>query len=97
MRHSLQIRTGQPRDASRLSVLAAQVWLHTYATDGITNEIAQYIQSELTVEKFSAPLGEPDTSFLVAEYGGCLVGFAAVRFGAACPSASGSVVALKTL
>lgn len=97
MRHSLQIRPGQPGDASRLAVLATQVWLHTYATDGITEEISQYVLSELTVERFSASLGEPETIFLVAECGECLVGFAAVKFGASCPSVAGPAVELQTL
>lgn len=56
MRHSLQLRTGQASDAGRLAVLAAQVWLHTSATDGITDEIANYVLSEFTVDKFSAYL-----------------------------------------
>ncbi len=97
VRQSPQIRTGQPSDAHRLAVLAAQVWLHTYATNGINNETAQYVLSEFTVEKFSARPGEPETHILVAEYGECLVGFAAVKFGAACPSGAKSVVELQTL
>lgn len=97
MRHSLQIRPGQPGDAGCLAVLATQVWLHTYATDGITDEIARYVMSELTVEKFSAALGDPEISFLMAEYAECLVGFAAVKFGASCPSVAGPVVELQTL
>jgi len=97
MRHSLQIRAGRASDASRLGVLAIQVWLHTYATDGITDEIAQYVRSELTVEKFSASLGDPDTCLLVAECGESLVGFAAVKFGASCPSDARAQVELQTL
>jgi diamine N-acetyltransferase len=97
MRHSLQIRAGLPSDASRLAVLASQVWLHTYATDGITNEIAQYVLSELTVERFAASLGESEARFLVAEYDECLVGFAAVKFGALCPTGVRAAVELQTL
>jgi diamine N-acetyltransferase len=97
MRHSFQIRTAQTSDADRLAVLAAQVWLHTYATTGINHEIAQYVLSELTVAKFSARLGEPKTKIVVAECSDCLVGFAAVKFGASCPSGGRSVVELQTL
>lgn len=97
MRHSLQIRTGQKRDANRIAVLAVQVWLHTYATHGIDNEIAQYILSELTVERFSARLGDPDTDILIGECAESMVGFAAVKFGASCPSGGSSVVELQTL
>jgi GNAT superfamily N-acetyltransferase len=96
-RHSPQIRPGKLGDARRIAVLATQVWLHTYATDGINDEIAKYILSELTVEKFSASLGDPDTNLVVAECGDCLVGFATVKFGASCPSVAGPVVELQTL
>jgi ribosomal protein S18 acetylase RimI-like enzyme len=97
MRHGLQIRPGLPGDAVRLAVLASQVWLHTYATDGITDEIAQYVLSQCTVEKFSVSLGDTQTCLLVAECGACLVGFAAVKFGAACPTRADSSVELQTL
>lgn len=97
MCNSPQIRAGQPGDAARLAVLAAQVWLHTYATDGITHEIAQYVRSELTVEMFSASLDDPATLLLVAETGASLVGFAAVKFGVSCPAGASSVVELQTL
>lgn len=97
MRHSPQVRDGRSSDARRLAVLAAQVWLHTYATDGITDEIAEYVLSELTVEKFLVPLSAPEISFLLAEHDECVVGFAAVRFGTSCPSGSKSIVELQTL
>jgi hypothetical protein len=44
----LDIRSGRSEDANRLAVLAAQVWLHTYATGGITADIAEYVLHELT-------------------------------------------------
>lgn len=97
MLHSLQIRPGQQSDAKRLAVLATQVWLHTYATDGIDDDIADYMRSEFTVEKFSASLCQTNVSFLVAEVGAGIVGFAVLRFGALCPSGSGPVVELQTL
>lgn len=97
MHHHLQIRAGQASDADRLAVLAVQVWLHTYATKGINNDVAQYVLSELTVEKFSARLAEPETKMLVAECSEGLVGFAAVKFGFSCPSGARSVVELQTL
>ena len=78
-------------------MLATQVWLHTYATDGVTDEISAYVLSEFTVERFLASLGEPATSLLVADHDGCLVGLAVVRFGAPCPSGARSTVELQTL
>lgn len=97
MRHGAHIRTGLPGDAGRLAVLASQVWLHTYATEGVSEDIAQHVLSELTVEKFASALHAPQTCVLVAESGGNLVGFAALRFGASCPTGSSAVAELQTL
>jgi hypothetical protein len=55
----LDIRSGRSEDANRLAVLAAQVWLHTYATGGITADIAEYVLHELTPEKYLALLNDP--------------------------------------
>ena len=97
MRDDLRIRTGQLADAERLAVLSTQVWLHTYCTDGINSDIAQYVLSELTTERWSLRLQDPQVRILVAERGDFLVGFAAVSFGAPCPSGASSSVELQTL
>jgi diamine N-acetyltransferase len=79
MRHGFEIRRGRAEDANRLAVLAAQVWLHTYATDGINDVVAQYTLSELTPEKYVQSLHEPATHFLLAEHNESLFGFAVVN------------------
>lgn len=94
---NITLRAGVAADASRLAVLATQVWLHTYATDGVSGEIAQYVLAELTPEKFATALGAPSSAFLVAERGACLLGYAALQFDAPCPSLAGPVVELQTL
>ena len=48
----------------------------SYATDGVTDEISEYVLSEFTIERFLASLGDPATSLLVADHDGCLVGLA---------------------
>ncbi|MEK8032881.1 GNAT family N-acetyltransferase [Ideonella sp. DXS29W] len=80
------IRSGEAGDAHRLAVLATQVWLHTYAVDGISDLTAHYILSEITPEKYAQALAEPSVHFLVAEREGCLIGFAKVRLTTPCPS-----------
>lgn len=97
MRPSLCIRSGRSEDADRLAVLATQVWLHTYATDGITAEIATYVLSELTPEKYSSVLEDPSCQVFVAESGNSVVGFGAVKFSAPCPVGNCSSVELQTL
>lgn len=97
MHPSPSLRDAQASDASRLAVLATQVWLNTYATRGVGHDLAQYVLSELSVGKFSALLDDPDTRIVVAHCGEDLVGFATVRWGATCPSDPGATVELQTL
>ena len=91
------IRTGLPDDARRLAVLASQVWLHTYATDGVTGDIARYVLTEFTPERLATSLADPDACILVAECGEGCVGFAVVGFDAPCPAPVATRTELRTL
>ena len=97
MTPDLSIRPGRPDDASRLAVLATQVWLHTYATDGITTGIAEYVLQELCPEKYLRILNDPTSQVFVAESGANLVGLAVVKFDTSCPSGDYSSTELQTL
>ncbi len=85
MRQSFHVRLGVAEDAGRLAVLAAQVWLHTYATDGISTEIADYMLSHLTPETYAQLLRDASTQVLVALHVHHMVGLAVVRFNMPCP------------
>ena len=91
------VRKAQPEDAKRLSVLAVQVWLHTYATDGVSSLISEYVLNELTPEKYTALLQSPSALILVAEQGENLLGFAVVQLGTACRNAQDATAELATL
>ena len=69
------IRTANARDADNLAVLALQVWLDTYAIDGVRSQISSYVLSEFTPRKFRDLLAKEDTSVFVAENGPHLIGF----------------------
>ncbi len=97
MSHSSTVRDAVTTDASRLAVLATQVWLHTYATDGVSPDIAKYVLSQLTPEMFSSTLADPTVKVLVAEFGDNLVGFAVVKVGVPCESSDLSSTELQTL
>ncbi|OYU30821.1 MAG: GNAT family N-acetyltransferase [Comamonadaceae bacterium PBBC2] len=66
--------------------MAAQVWLHTYATEGVSSVIADYVLREITPAKFAASLEDPYAITLVAECDENLLGFAVLRLNATCPS-----------
>jgi len=73
------IRLAQPDDALCIAVLGAQVFLDTYATDGIRPSLAREVLANFSVDAVSRVLGEPATTFVLAEHGGHLIGFAQVR------------------
>lgn len=91
------IRPGQPADAGPLAALATQVFLHTYATQGVSAVIAAHVLSEFTVAKFQAVLARETSTVLVAEQHAHLLGYANIEFGVTCPARSASTVELATL
>lgn len=76
-----QIRPAGPADALCLGVLAMQVFLDTYATDGIRPEIAREVLGTYTPATYEALLARPDVSILVAERRGHLLGFVQTTLG----------------
>ena len=85
------LRNGAPRDAARLAALGMQVWLHTYATSGISETIARHVLAEFTPAKFDALMLSDTSHVLVAEHDDHLVGYAVLTFGAACPACAAPV------
>jgi GNAT superfamily N-acetyltransferase len=69
-------RTAVATDALCLSVLATQVFLDTYATQGIRPAIAREVQCYLSEEAFTEILSHPRRAILLAEIEDHLVGFA---------------------
>lgn len=94
------IRAGRVDDAACIAVLATQVWLHTYATKGISDEISHYTRNQLIPETYRSILDDPLARLWVAELDGYLIGFLVVKFGVPCPvhaSASASASASAEL
>ena len=78
----LSLRPAAADDALCLSVLAMQVFLDTYATQGIRPAIAREVLSGYSEPVFTQALADPHTRFVVAEVAGHLVGFAQLTLGA---------------
>jgi diamine N-acetyltransferase len=97
MRHRFNIRFGAAEDAECLAVLAAQVWLHTYATDGISTEIAEYVLAHITPEQYAQLLRDAGTQVFVAMHTTNVVGLAVVRFDMPCPDHPALAAELQTL
>ncbi|MES2948925.1 MAG: GNAT family N-acetyltransferase [Pseudomonadota bacterium] len=93
----MTFRRATAADAQNLAALAIQVWLHTYATDGIRSAISQYVLSAFTAETFLRQIHDPSSQLHVAEVNAHLVAYAVVKFDAACPTDNTGNVELATL
>lgn len=72
----IAIRRAEASDALCIAVLGTQVFLDTYATDGIRPSLAREALETLSPGAIAELLGESATRFLVAETCGHLVAFA---------------------
>ena len=98
MRAEPIIRRGLPSDAENLAALATQVFLHTYATDGISSPISSYVLSEFSVAKFLDLLNDTATnSVVIAEVNANLVGYALVNERSPCSDRTNCTAELATL
>lgn len=78
-------RRGNPGDALVLSVLATQVFLDTYATNGISANLACEATRVYSRAVFEARLADPQVEITVAETGGHTVGFLDLSWRSVCP------------
>jgi ribosomal protein S18 acetylase RimI-like enzyme len=83
----MTIRRATSDDASTLSALATQIWLHTHAKQGVNNSIARYVQSELSEEAFQKLIADQDKTVLVAYRNRYMVAYAVLRLDSPCPDA----------
>jgi GNAT superfamily N-acetyltransferase len=76
------LRTAVPADALCLGALGMQVFLDTYATEGIRPGLAREALDHFSTDAMAAALAAPGAEFIVAERAGHLVGFAELAHGA---------------
>lgn len=77
-----RFRSAAPEDAVTIAALAVQVFLDTYATDGVGPDLARQAFAEYSAEAFATRLQEPSRRFFLAEQASGLIGFAEIQ---ACP------------
>lgn len=76
MTQTIELCAGQAGDAATISALAIQVFLDTYATEGIRPELAREALREYCTQAFECRLCEAKRRFLLAMRGDALLGFA---------------------
>ena len=81
------IQVGTPENAEAISALAIQVFLDTYATEGVRPDLAAEAFSEYSKEQFLLRLEEPNRTFLIAKQNDGIIGFAELRIRSLIPPA----------
>ena len=73
--NTIDYRVAEPADALCVGVLAIQVFLDTYATDGLRPDLAREALTHYSPEVFETRIRDASKHFLLAERAGHLVGF----------------------
>jgi GNAT superfamily N-acetyltransferase len=97
MSAAVQYRPGLPDDALCIAVLATQVFLDTYAAEGVRPDLAREAIAVYSHQAFAARLSDPTTRFVLAEMKGRLVAFAELAVGKPCPAPSAAQVEVVRL
>ena len=70
----IEIRKAELRDINNLAVLKQQVWISTYAKEGILDEFSRYVISEYSVENVKKSIQNINSMTLLATSNNCLIG-----------------------
>lgn len=73
-------------DAANLAALSIEVWLHTYARDGIRKAFSNYVLGEFTAAKFADHLADKNQAIVKCERGDHLLGYLRMDFDVPCPT-----------
>lgn len=90
-RLQLRFRLATPDDSLSIAALSVQVFLDTYATDGIRPDLAREAFSNYSVEAFRERLAEAGRRFFISEHETGLLGFAELTLGPS-PAPAGNAV-----
>lgn len=85
MTQELIYRNAVIADAKKLSILFKQVYIQTYGTEGVSDEFANFITKQFSVERIENIVTTQPENLIVAEYKGNLVGVVEIEFDKKCP------------
>lgn len=91
------IRRASPEDASSLAALSIEVWLNTYAAEGVFRAYGEQLMSTFTKASFLDQLEDRDTRLVVCEKQGGLLGYAKLLLASQPPDAGCGKTELATL
>lgn len=93
MKKNILYRKAKIEDSKKLSVLYKQVYIQTYGVEGVSDEFANFITKQFSVERIENTVRQNPNCVLVAVYNNNLVGVAEIEFSKKCPI--GNIVAAE--
>jgi diamine N-acetyltransferase len=78
-------RKATPKDVIKLSILFKTVYIQTYGIEGVSDEFANFIIKQFSVERLHSLIENNPDTIIVAVYKGNLVGVAEIEFDKKCP------------
>lgn len=82
---SINFRQAVPEDAAKLSLLFKQVYIHNYAFEGVSDEYANFLADNFSLDKVESSIKEKNYSIVVAEYNKNLIGAVKLSYSQHCP------------
>ena len=79
------IRKANQSDVKKLSVLYKTVYIQTYGQEGVSDEFANFITNQFSIERLGNIILNHSTKIIVAEYKNNLIGVAEIEFDKQCP------------
>lgn len=80
-------RRANINDADNIAVLKQQVWIATYAVEGIRSEFSKYVLTAFTVENVQNTIKDNFREIIVAEINNHIVGCVEIALNEKCPVA----------
>ncbi len=85
MEKKIVYRNANISDSKKMSVLFKQVYIQTYGIEGVSDEFANFITNQFSVERLEKLITEQHENLIVAEYNENLVGIVEIEFDKKCP------------
>jgi ribosomal protein S18 acetylase RimI-like enzyme len=81
----IEIREARLSDLNNLAILKQQVWISTYATDGLIDVYSKYVLSEYSVENVQRAIEDKSKLTLLAVKNNCILGCVEILLTPQCP------------
>lgn len=80
------IRRALASDANNIAALGMQVWLHTYAKEGIREEISDFVFANFSPACIATLITNPTKIILVVQQNVHLLAYTVLQLGSPCPT-----------